>query len=64
MDKLRLDLESLEVERLDVSVIGSSGSLELFGMGHASAELAHSCEGDNCNSDCAGSACDCTSCGN
>jgi hypothetical protein len=45
VDKLRLDLETLEVERLDVAVTGLNGGLEAFGMGHASTELGQSCEG-------------------
>ena len=45
MDKLRLDLGTLEVERLDVAVAGLNGGLEAFGMGHASTELGQSCEG-------------------
>lgn len=68
MDNLLLDLATLEVERLDATVIGPSRSLELFGMGHASAELAHSCEGSNCDCTCASeaecdSSCDCDDCG-
>lgn len=49
MDKLRLDLETLEVERLDIVVAGLSGGLETFGMGHASTELGQSCQGANCD---------------
>ncbi len=45
MDKLRLDLAALEVERLDIAVPGLNGGLEAFGMGHASTELGQSCEG-------------------
>ena len=45
MDKLRLDLAALEVERLDIAVPGLNGGLEKFGMGHASTELGQSCEG-------------------
>ena len=57
MDKLRLDLGTLEVERLDVAVAGLSGGLETFGMGHASTELGQSCQGGDCNGDtCACSA--------
>ena len=48
MDKLRLDLAALEVERLDVAVPGLNGGLETFGMGHASTELGHSCVGGTC----------------
>ncbi|MGH3692941.1 MAG: hypothetical protein ACRDRX_02875 [Pseudonocardiaceae bacterium] len=44
MNKLQLDLETLEVERLDVSVTALSGGLELLGMGHASPELSQSCD--------------------
>ncbi|MGH3845165.1 MAG: hypothetical protein ACRDS0_27600 [Pseudonocardiaceae bacterium] len=44
MNKLRLDLETLEVERFDVSVTGHNGGVELLGMGHASPELSQSCE--------------------
>jgi hypothetical protein len=45
MEKLRLDLGTLEVERLDSLVAGLNGGLETFGMGHASTELGQSCEG-------------------
>ncbi|MGH3971913.1 MAG: hypothetical protein ACRDS9_01090 [Pseudonocardiaceae bacterium] len=55
MDKLRLDLGTLEVERLDIAVAGLNG-LETFGMGHASAELGQSCEGA-----CGEGTCACTS---
>jgi hypothetical protein len=44
MDMLRLDLEALEVEQLDVGAIGLDGGLASFGMGHGATELAHSCE--------------------
>ncbi len=50
MDKLRLDLETLEVERLDIAVAGLNGGLETFGMGHASTELGQSCE-SGCGTD-------------
>lgn len=43
MEKLRLDLEALEVERLDIAVIDLNRGLELFGMGHAATELNQSC---------------------
>ncbi len=49
MDKLRLDLAALEVERLDIAVPGLNGGLETFGMGHASTELGQSCEGGTCD---------------
>ncbi len=71
MDKLRLDLETLEVERLDIAVAGLNGGLETFGMGHASTELGQSCEGSACGSDAcacsdkycsAGSSCDASAC--
>lgn len=54
MDKLRLDLATLEVERLDIAVAGLNG-LETFGMGHASTELGQSCEGE-----CGSGTCACT----
>ncbi len=50
MDKLRLDLETLEVERLDIAVAGLNGGLEAFGMGHASTEMGQSCV-DGCGTD-------------
>lgn len=50
MDKLQLDLETLEVERLDIAVAGLNGGLETFGMGHASTELGQSCDA-NCGTD-------------
>lgn len=56
MDKLRLDLATLEVERLDVAMAGLNGGLETFGMGHASTELGQSCEGG----DCSGTVCACS----
>ncbi|MGH3693814.1 MAG: hypothetical protein ACRDRX_07475 [Pseudonocardiaceae bacterium] len=73
MNKLRLDLESLEVERLDVSATGLNGGVELLGMGHASPELSQSCtEGcgvDQCacndsyaDSSCIDSECSCDDC--
>lgn len=43
MNKLRLDLETLEVECLDIAVAGLNCGLETFGMGHASTELGQSC---------------------
>ncbi|MGH3800494.1 MAG: hypothetical protein ACRDTD_10250 [Pseudonocardiaceae bacterium] len=49
MDKLRLDLAALEVERLDIAVPGLNGGLETFGMGHASTELGQSCVGGTCD---------------
>jgi hypothetical protein len=55
VDKLRLDLGTLEVERLDVVVAGLNGGLETFGMGHASTELGQSCEGA-----CGAGTCACT----
>ena len=56
MDKLQLDLGTLEVERLDIAVAGLNGGLETFGMGHASTELGQSCV-DACGPDtCACSA--------
>ena len=55
MDKLRLDLAALEVERLDIAVPGLNGGLEAFGMGHASTELGQSCEGQ-----CGPDQCACT----
>jgi hypothetical protein len=61
-DKLRLDLETLEVERLDIAVAGLNGSLETFGMGHASTELGQSCEGqppDGQGASCNETECDC-----
>ena len=45
MEKLRLDLGTLEVERLDSVVTDLNGGLETFGMGHASTELGQSCQG-------------------
>jgi hypothetical protein len=70
VDKLRLDLETLEVERLDVAVTGLNGGLEAFGMGHGSTELGQSCEGgtdagtcactdSNCEASCNDTECDC-----
>ncbi|MGH8883979.1 MAG: thiomuracin/GE37468 family thiazolyl RiPP peptide [Egibacteraceae bacterium] len=44
MDKLSLDLETLEVERLDVRAIGLNGGLESLSMGHGGIELGASCE--------------------
>ncbi|MGH8895515.1 MAG: thiomuracin/GE37468 family thiazolyl RiPP peptide [Egibacteraceae bacterium] len=43
MDKLRLDLEALEVERLDVGAPGLGGGLEHIGMGHGATEFGASC---------------------
>ncbi len=51
MDKPRLDLAALEVERLDIAVPGLNGGVETFGMGHASTELGQSCVGGECNGD-------------
>ncbi|MGH3874637.1 MAG: hypothetical protein ACRDSR_24565 [Pseudonocardiaceae bacterium] len=51
MDKLRLDLGTLEVERLDIAVAGLGGGLEAFGMGHASTELGQSCQGGECTAE-------------
>lgn len=45
MDKLRLDLETLEVDRLDIAMTRLNGGLETLGMGHAATELGHSCSG-------------------
>jgi hypothetical protein len=45
VNKLRLDLTTLEVERLDVAVVSLNGGLETFGMGYASTELGQCCEG-------------------
>jgi hypothetical protein len=70
VDKLRLDLAALEVERLDIAVPGLNGGLETFGMGHASTELGQSCEGacdaeqcactdDNTGASCNEQQCDC-----
>ena len=70
MDKLRLDLQDLEVERLDLGGPGLNGGLESFGMGHASTELGQSCEGacgvDTCactdqrnDASCNDAECDC-----
>jgi hypothetical protein len=74
VDKLRLDLGTLEVECLDVAVAGLKGGLETFGMGHASTELGQSCV-DGCGTDtcacadeygtgssCVDSECSCTEC--
>lgn len=44
MDELRLDLETLEVERLDVRVIGLRGGLASLRMGYGATELGHSCD--------------------
>ncbi len=74
MDKLRLDLENLEVERLDIAVAGLNGGLETFGMGHASTELGQSCVSgcgtDTCacssayeGSSCVADECACHQCG-
>ncbi|MGH8885320.1 MAG: hypothetical protein ACRDYX_09150 [Egibacteraceae bacterium] len=52
MDKLRLDLEALEVERLDGGAPGLSGGLEHMGMGHGATEFGASCE-CNCAAPCA-----------
>ncbi|MGH3693815.1 MAG: hypothetical protein ACRDRX_07480 [Pseudonocardiaceae bacterium] len=75
MNKLQLDLESLEVERLDVSVTALNAGVELLGMGHGSPELSQSCNGgcgvDTCacsdayaaaNSSCVASECSCDDC--
>ncbi|MGH3766336.1 MAG: hypothetical protein ACRDTX_14500 [Pseudonocardiaceae bacterium] len=73
MNKLRLDLKTLEVERLDVSVTGHNGGLELLGMGHASPELSQSCGlcgNDVCacsdlygdGASCVDSECNCSEC--
>ncbi len=62
MDRLRLDLGTLEVERLDVAVTGLNGGLESFRMGHASTELSHSCTGKECN-EAKGACGDETACG-
>lgn len=43
MNKLQLDLETLEVEHLDVTAIGLISGLESLGMGHAATELSQSC---------------------
>ncbi|MGH3766338.1 MAG: hypothetical protein ACRDS0_34865 [Pseudonocardiaceae bacterium] len=57
MNKLRLDLETLEVERLDVSMTGRNGGVELLGMGHASPELSQSCDTTTCD-ECTKAYCD------
>ncbi|MGH3766335.1 MAG: hypothetical protein ACRDS0_27595 [Pseudonocardiaceae bacterium] len=74
MNKLRLDLETLEVERLDVSATGHNGGVELLGMGHASPELSQSCTSgcgtDECacsdaygtGASCVDSECSCSEC--
>ncbi|MGH8885318.1 MAG: hypothetical protein ACRDYX_09140 [Egibacteraceae bacterium] len=49
MDKLRFDLEALEVERLDAGATGLVSGLEHMGMGHGSTEFGASC--DSCGSD-------------
>ncbi|MGH3888393.1 MAG: hypothetical protein ACRDSZ_17820 [Pseudonocardiaceae bacterium] len=70
MEKLRLDLAALEVERLDIAVPGLNGGLETFGMGHASTELGQSCVGacgvddgactaDDTGASCTEEQCDC-----
>jgi len=51
MEKLRLDLADLEIERLDLAPNISNGGLESLGMGHGAAELSQSCEGGNCGPD-------------
>ncbi|MGH3973095.1 MAG: hypothetical protein ACRDS9_07195 [Pseudonocardiaceae bacterium] len=56
MNKLRLDLETLEVERLDVTVTDLDGGLESYSMGHAATELGHSCA---CDDGCGCSSCPC-----
>jgi hypothetical protein len=56
LNSLRLDLETLEVEHLDVTVTELSGGIELLGMGHASPELSQSCSG---GSACSDSTCAC-----
>ena len=66
MTKLRLDLETLEVERLDTAVTELNGGVELLGVSHASTELGHSCNNCNCSSNecaCGSNYCDasCTS---
>ncbi|MGH8895513.1 MAG: hypothetical protein ACRDZ4_00490 [Egibacteraceae bacterium] len=48
MDKLRLDLEALEVERLDVGAPGLGGGLEHIGMGHGATEFGASCGDGEC----------------
>lgn len=44
MDKLRLDLEALEVESLDVGAPGLANGVEHIGMGHGSTEFGASCD--------------------
>ncbi len=57
MEKLKLDLETLEVECLDVTVTGLGGGLEAFGMGHAATELGQSCA---TSTDCTAATCACS----
>jgi hypothetical protein len=52
VNKLQLDLEPLDVERLDITVTGLDGGLDSFRMGHAATELGHSCECDECGGSC------------
>ena len=54
MNKLRLDLEALEAEHLDVSTTGLTSDLESLGMGHGATELSHSCDNEK---DCQGEFC-------
>jgi len=63
VEQLRLDLETLQVESLDVAVTGLNGGLEAFGMGHASTELGQSCAGEvTCEEEGAGTSCNDTDC--
>jgi hypothetical protein len=73
LNKLRLDLEALEVERLDVSGTKLNGGVELLGMGHGSSELSQSCTsgcGNDqcacsdayCSTSCVAEQCDCDQC--
>ncbi|MGH3874983.1 MAG: hypothetical protein ACRDSR_26370 [Pseudonocardiaceae bacterium] len=60
MEKLRLDLAALEIERLDIAVPGLNGGVETFGTGHASTELGQSCEclDDSSDASCIEGVCD------
>jgi hypothetical protein len=58
MEKLRLDLQALEVERLDVGATALVNDVEHMNMGHGLTELGASCGADNPeNTYCSGATC-------